>query len=64
MFFKDTLAQACGAIRAQRLRAALIILAMSIGVASVTLLTALGESARNYIINQFEALGTHLVTVP
>ena len=46
MFIKDTLAQAVGAIRDQRLRAALIILAMSIGVASVTVLTALGESAR------------------
>jgi len=63
MFFKDTLTQAFGAIRAQRLRAALIILAMSIGVASVTLLTALGESARNYIVNEFESLGTHLVIV-
>ncbi|MGZ8158988.1 MAG: ABC transporter permease [Methylobacter sp.] len=63
MFFRDTLAQALGAIRAQRLRAALIILAMSIGVASVTVLTALGESARSYIVNEFEALGTHLVIV-
>ena len=63
MFIKDTLAQAYGAIRAQRLRAALIILAMSIGVASVTVLTALGESARSYIVNEFEALGTHLVIV-
>jgi putative ABC transport system permease protein len=36
---------------------------MSIGVASVTLLTALGESARAYIVNQFQALGTHLVVV-
>ncbi len=63
MLIKDILGQALGAIRAQRLRAALIIMAMSIGVASVTLLTALGESARNYVINQFEALGTHLVIV-
>ena len=63
MLFKDTLAQAIGAISTQRLRAALIILAMSIGVASVTVLTALGESARSYIVNEFEALGTHLVIV-
>jgi putative ABC transport system permease protein len=63
MFFKDTLTHAFGAIRAQRLRALLIILAMSIGVASVTVLTALGESARLYIINEFESLGTHLVIV-
>ncbi len=63
MLFKDTLIQAIGAISAQRLRAALIILAMGIGVASVTVLTALGESARSYIVNEFEALGTHLVIV-
>ena len=63
MFIKDTLTQALGAIRSQRLRAALIILAMSIGVASVTVLTALGESARRYIVNEFESLGTHLLIV-
>jgi len=63
MFIKDTLTQALGAISAQRLRAALIILAMSIGIASVTVLTALGESARIYIVNEFESLGTHLVII-
>ena len=63
MFFKDTLSQALIAIKTQKLRAALIILAMSIGVASVTVLTALGESARSYIVNEFKALGTHLVIV-
>jgi putative ABC transport system permease protein len=41
----------------------LIILAMSIGVTSVTVLIALSESARSYIINEFEALGTHLIIV-
>ena len=41
----------------------MIILAMSIGVTSVTVLIALSESARSYIINEFEALGTHLVIV-
>lgn len=63
MFFADTLTQALTAIKTQRLRAGLIILAMSIGVASVNVLTALGESARHYIVNEFEALGTHLVIV-
>ncbi len=59
----DTLSQAFGAIRSQPLRATLIILAMSIGIASVTLLTALGESARNYILYEFQSLGTHLIIV-
>lgn len=50
-------------IRTQPLRAALIILAMSIGVASVNVLTALGDSARRYVVHEFESLGTHLVIV-
>lgn len=63
MLIKDTLAQSLAAISTQRLRAALIILAMSIGIASVSVLTALGESARRYVVNEFEALGTNLVIV-
>ena len=63
MFIKDALMLAATAIHCQRLRAALIILAMSIGIASVNVLTALGESARHYIVDQFQSLGTHLVIV-
>jgi putative ABC transport system permease protein len=63
MYLKDTLTQALAAIKSQRLRAVLIILAMCIGVASVNVLTALWESARHYIVNEFESLGTHLVIV-
>lgn len=63
MRINDSLEHAARAILAQPLRAVLILLAMSIGVASVTLLTAIGESARLYIVNQFQTLGTHLVIV-
>jgi len=63
MFIKDTLTQAFVAISTQRLRAGLIILAMSIGIASVSVLTALGDSARRYVVNEFEALGTNLIIV-
>ncbi|MGR8929101.1 MAG: ABC transporter permease [Gammaproteobacteria bacterium] len=63
MLIQDTLYHASQAIKMQPLRAALIVLAMSIGVASVNLLTALGDSARNYVVGEFEALGTHLVIV-
>ncbi len=63
MLIKDTLNLALVALNTQRLRAGLIILAISIGIASVSVLTALGESARRYIVNEFEALGTHLVIV-
>lgn len=63
MLIKDTLTQSLAAIGTQRLRAGLIILAMSIGIASVSVLTALGDSARRYVVNEFEALGTNLVIV-
>lgn len=63
MLIQDTFLQASKAIKTQPLRAFLIVLAMSIGVASVNILIALGDSARNYVINEFESLGTHLVIV-
>lgn len=63
MLTADTFTHAFNAISAQRLRTLLIVLAMSIGVTSVTVLIALSESARTYIINEFEALGTHLVII-
>jgi putative ABC transport system permease protein len=63
MLAVDTLHHALIAIKSQPLRALLIIAAMSIGVTSVSVLTTLGESARNYIVHEFESLGTHLVIV-
>jgi len=63
MWIQDTFLLAVKAIQTQPVRAFLIVLAMSIGVASVNILIALGDSARNYVIREFEALGTHLVIV-
>ena len=40
-----------------------MMLAMSIGVAAVVVLTALGEGARRYVVDQFSSLGTNLVIV-
>lgn len=48
-------------LRGAPTRSLLMLLAMSIGVASVILLTALGEGARRYVINEFEQLGTDLL---
>jgi putative ABC transport system permease protein len=59
----DILRHAWRAIAAQRLRAGLILLAMSIGAAAVIVLTSLGESARQYVTGQFMALGANLVIV-
>jgi putative ABC transport system permease protein len=59
----DTLAFALGALRGFHTRSLLMMLAMAIGVASVIMLTALGEGARNYVTGQFASLGTNLVIV-
>jgi len=63
MRIEDIFQQAIISIKSQWIRTLLIILAMSIGVTSVTVLIALSESARSYIVHEFEALGTHLVIV-
>jgi putative ABC transport system permease protein len=36
---------------------------MAIGVAAVVVLTALGDGARRYVVDQFSALGSNLVIV-
>jgi len=59
----DQLRFALDALRGARTRSLLMLLAMSIGVASVILLTALGEGARRYVIGQFEQLGTDLLVM-
>ena len=51
------------AIKGYRARTLLMLLAMSIGVASVLMLTSLGEGARQYVRGEFASLGTNLVIV-
>ncbi len=45
------------------LRTSLLVLAMAIGVAAVVVLTALGDGARRYVLDQFSSLGSNLVIV-
>jgi putative ABC transport system permease protein len=59
----DTLRFATRAATGYPLRTALMVLAMSIGVAAVVMLTALGDGARRYVVNEFSAIGTNLVIV-
>jgi putative ABC transport system permease protein len=59
----DLLAFAVGAARGNRVRTALSMLAMAIGVAAVVTLTALGDGARRYVVREFSAIGTNLVIV-
>ena len=59
----DLLLVAGKAVFASRLRTALMLLAMAIGVGSVILLSSLGDSARRYVTGEFSALGTNLIAV-
>jgi putative ABC transport system permease protein len=63
MKLTDTLQFASGSLRGSPARTLLMMLAMSIGVAAVVVLTALGEGARRYVVDQFSSLGTNLVIV-
>jgi putative ABC transport system permease protein len=61
MRLTDLLRFAGGALRGHRLRTMLSLLGVGIGVASVLLLTSLGEGARLYITGEFTALGSNLL---
>lgn len=63
MRIRDVFALAGGAATGSPLRTALMMLAMAIGVAAVVVLTALGDGARRYVIDEFSAIGTNLVIV-
>ena len=63
MSFADLLAFAMGAIRGHRVRTALTLLGVAIGVAAVVILAALGEGARRYVMGQFESLGSTMLAV-
>ena len=60
---RDAIAFALASLAFSRVRTLLMLLAMSIGVAAVVVLTAIGNGARHYVVDQFSSLGTNLVIV-
>jgi putative ABC transport system permease protein len=63
MNIEDILQFSIRASMSYRTRTLLMLLAMAIGVASMVILTSLGEGARKYVTGQFSSLGTHLLIV-
>jgi len=59
----DLLRFALEGLRGHRLRAGLSLLGVAIGVASVIVLTSLGQGARDYVTGEFTSLGTNLLIV-
>jgi putative ABC transport system permease protein len=60
---RDLLRLATGALRAHRLRSFLSALGIAIGVATVILLTSIGEGTRVYMVSQFTQFGTNILAV-
>ncbi len=52
-----------GSLAAHRLRTALTALGIAVGIASVMLLTAIGEGLHRFVIAEFTQFGTNLITV-
>ncbi len=63
MRLRDVIGYGWGSLAGYRGRTLLVLLAMSISVASVLLLTALGEGARRFVLGEFQSLGTHMLVV-
>ncbi len=63
MKFSDVVRFAWRSLSGYRTRTLLMVLAMSMGVGAVVVLTSLGEGARGYVRNEFESLGTNLIVV-
>ncbi len=60
---QDVLRYTGSALRAHRLRSALTMLGIVIGIAAVILLTSIGEGTRQYILSEFTQFGTNLIAI-
>jgi len=63
MALSELIAFAIGALRGHRLRTALSVAGVAVGIAAVIALTALGEGARRYVVQEFSSLGSNLLIV-
>ncbi len=63
MMAEDVARQAWRSIRGHRQRSLLTMLGITIGIASVILLTSIGEGTRTYILTEFTQFGTNVVTI-
>lgn len=63
MLFTDALQLATRAVTAQRLRSFLTLLGIAVGIASVILLTSIGEGIHRYVLGEFTQFGTNVVSV-
>jgi putative ABC transport system permease protein len=60
---RDLLRLALAAVTGHRLRSALSVLGIAIGIASVILLTSIGEGTRQFLVSQFTQFGANLLAI-
>ena len=63
MLTTDFIRLATGAVLGQRVRSLLTALGIAVGVASVVLLTAIGEGVHRFVLAEFTQFGTHLISI-
>ncbi len=63
MLLADSLSLAVRAVTAQRLRSFLTLLGIAVGIASVILLTSIGEGIHRFVLGEFSQFGTNNVSV-
>lgn len=63
MRLPDAISLATRAVTAQRLRSFLTLLGIAVGIASVILLTSIGEGIHRYVLGEFSQFGTNVITV-
>ncbi len=63
MLFVDTLRLALRAVTAQRLRSFLTLLGIAVGIASVILLTSIGEGIHRFVLAEFTQFGTNIASI-
>ena len=61
--WKELILLALRAITGHRLRSALSMLGIAIGITSVILLTSIGEGTKRYLMAQFTQFGTNLIAI-
>lgn len=63
MLINDSIKLALNAINSQRIRSMLTALGIAVGIASVVLLTSLGEGIHKFVLSEFSQFGTNLIAV-
>lgn len=63
MLLLDAIRLALRAIMAQRLRSALTLLGIAVGIAAVILLTSIGEGIHRFVLAEFTQFGTNIASI-